>query len=130
VSGPVWVTLDQLHHIHERQVELFGGQTGVEDETELEDALAQVHDRFRRGRVTDPLELAATYLVSLAQQHGFLDGNKRVALAAMLVFLKRNGHSLQAAPRQELYALALAAANDEIDVPRVAAWLRTHLQEG
>jgi death on curing protein len=127
VSGPSWVTLDQLHHIHERQVELFGGRSGLQDEGALEAALERVHDRFRREHVADPLELAATYLVSLAQQHGFLDGNRRMALATTLIFLHRNGYALRGAPRQELYALTLAAANGEIDIPRVAAWLRAHV---
>jgi death-on-curing protein len=122
---PIWIPLGTLHLLHDRQVELFGGLPGVRDEGAIESALARPLKAWAYGRATDLEALAATYLCALVQQQGYLDGNKRTALAAMLVFLKLNGRTIRA-PGPELYAVVMAAARNEIGVEQVAEWIRRY----
>jgi len=122
VTEPVWIPIATLHLLHDRQLELFGGLRGVRDEGAIESALA----RLAYGQAADLEALAATYLYALARQQGYLDGNKRSALAAMLVFLKINGRRLEA-PGAELYAIVISAATNEIGIDQVAAWIRAHV---
>ena len=126
MTEPVWIPLATLHLLHDRQLELFGGLRGVRDEGAIESALARPANAWTYGQVADLEALAATYLCALARQQGYLDGNKRSALAAMLVFLKINGRRLEA-PGAELYAIVISAATNEIDIDQVAAWVRAHV---
>jgi death-on-curing protein len=66
---------------------------------------------------------AAAYLAGYARSQGFRDGNKRTGLACALVFLALNGVSIHVPPA-ELYALAMAAANNQADDTVVAAYFR------
>ncbi len=70
--------------------------------------------------------MAATYLCALTRQQGYLDGNKRTALAAALVSFRLNGRTL-VAPADELYAVVIAAATGEIGVEQVADWVCQHV---
>ncbi len=126
MTEPVWIPLATLHLLHDRQLELFGGLRGVRDEGAIESALARPVNAWTYGQAADLEALAATYLCALARQQGYLDGNKRSALAAMLVFLKINGRRLEA-PGAELYAIVISAATNEIGIDQVAAWIRAHV---
>lgn len=126
MTEPVWIPIATLHLLHDRQLELFGGLRGVRDEGAIESALARPVNAWAYGQAADLEALAATYLCALARQQGYLDGNKRSALAAMLVFLKINGRRLEA-PGAELYAIVISAATNEIDIDQVAAWVRAHV---
>ena len=126
MTEPVWIPIATLHLLHDRQLELFGGLRGVRDEGAIESALARPVNAWAYGQAADLEALAATYLCALARQQGYLDGNKRSALAAMLVFLKINGRRLEA-PGAELYAIVISAATNEIDIDQVAAWIRAHV---
>ena len=126
MTEPVWIPIATLHLLHDRQLELFGGLRGVRDEGAIESALARPVNAWTYGQAADLEALAATYLCALARQQGYLDGNKRSALAAMLVFLKINGRRLEA-PGAELYAIVISAATNEIDIDQVAAWVRAHV---
>lgn len=123
---PVWIPLATLHLLHHRQLELFGGLRGVRDEVATESALARPVNAWAYGQAADLETLAATYLCVLARQQGYLDGNKRSALAAMLVFLTINGRTL-VAPGPELYAIVIAAATGELGIDKVAEWVKAHV---
>ena len=123
---PVWIPLATLHLLHHRQLELFGGLQGVRDEGAIESALARPMNARAYEQAADLETLAATYLCALARQQGYLDGNKRSALAAMLVFLTINGRTL-VAPGPELYAIVIAAATGEIGIDKVAEWVKAHV---
>ena len=123
---PVWIPLATLHLLHDRQLEQFGGLRGVRDEGAIESALARPLNAWAYGQAADLETLAAPYLCALARQQGYLDGNKRSALAAMLVFLKINGLRL-VAPGPELYAIVSAAATNEIGIDKVAEWVKAHV---
>jgi death-on-curing protein len=71
-------------------------------------------------------DLAAAYLVGLVRGHGFVDGNKRIGTAAMLVFLTLNRRPLHAPPA-ELYALVMSVATKQVTEGQVATWVREHM---
>ena len=84
-----FLSVEAALFIHREQIEAHGGAHGLRDQNGLEAALGAAEQTFA---YTDDLhEAAAQYLVSLARNHPFLDGNKRIAAACMLVFLDLNG---------------------------------------
>ncbi len=126
MTEPVWISLSTLHLLHDRQLELFGGLNGVCDEGAIESALARPMNKWVYEGDLDLGTLAATYLCALSRQQGYLDGNKRAALAATLVFLGINGLKL-VAPGPELYAIVISAATGDVGIDQVAAWINAHV---
>lgn len=122
-AEPRWLALDTVLLLHAEQVERFGGSHGVLNAGAIEAALARPRHQFLYREDADTASCGAAYLVGLANGHGFVDGNKRVGAAAMLVFLAMNRRALHVPPR-ELYALVMAVATNEVSEAQVAAWLR------
>ncbi|ODT80185.1 MAG: death-on-curing protein [Pelagibacterium sp. SCN 64-44] len=83
----IYLTLDDVLWIHEEQIRLYGGAAGVRDEGLILSALL----RPQTGYYSDVIEEAAALWESLAMNHGFVDGNKRVAFAGTILFLQANG---------------------------------------
>ena len=112
--------------MHAQQVDRFGGSLGVLDQGAVEASAARPRNRFQYNDAADLADLAASYLVGFAGSHGFVDGNKRIGAAAMLVFLALNGKPLHV-PQPELYGLVMDVANGRVEEAQVAEWLRRHL---
>ncbi|PSB51707.1 type II toxin-antitoxin system death-on-curing family toxin [filamentous cyanobacterium Phorm 6] len=95
MQTPNFVSTSMVSSIHARQIERFGGTSGVRDEGLLESALAQPQATFG-GEYLHPTisEQAAAYLYHLAMNHPFIDGNKRTAFAVADTFLRVNGCNL------------------------------------
>lgn len=91
MPSTVFVALDEILYLHAVLIERFGGTIGVRDLGLLESALA----RPRSGYYATLSLQAAALLQSLAKNHAFIDGNKRVAFAACAVFAQLNGAPLQ-----------------------------------
>jgi death-on-curing protein len=121
VSEPEWLDVDIVLDIHAEQLALFGGPEGIRDRDLLESALARAISKFGDGE-TDLSALAAAYAFGVARNHPFVDGNKRAAFAAMIVFLGLNGLELRAQPEQAT-AVILALAAGEIDESTLARWI-------
>jgi len=78
--------------IHGEVLAAHGGRPGLRDQGLLESAVAAPQASFGGELlIRDPVEIAAAYLFYLCRNHPFVDGNKRTALAAALVFLQQNG---------------------------------------
>jgi death-on-curing protein len=109
------LTVEIVREIHAEAIAKFGGAGGVRDRALLESAVAAPQAGFGgespyRGLV----EVAAAYLFFLCRNHPFVDGNKRAALGACLVFLRLNG--LKPKPDgPEWEALTLAVAAGDLD---------------
>ncbi len=86
---PLWITYEQAIAIHSRQLRRFGGAPGLRDEGMLRSALERPINKWRYEQSAMP-ELAAAYAFGLAKNHAFVDGNKRIAFMAMVVFLLKN----------------------------------------
>jgi death on curing protein len=84
-----FLSVEAALYIHREQIEAHGGAHGVRDQHGLESALGAAEQTY--AYTGSLYEAAAQYLVSLSRNHPFLDGNKRIAAACMLVFLDLNG---------------------------------------
>ena len=92
MQTPEFLSLAIVLRIHGRQIQKFGGTSGVRDLGLLESALAQPQATFSEQLLHPTIwEQAAAYLFHLAMNHPFLDGNKRTAFAVMDTFLRLNG---------------------------------------
>ena len=98
----------------------YGGVLGLRDPGALEAALF----RPQTGYYEDIVAQAAALLESLAINHPFLDGNKRVAFAAADVFLRINGWRLQRAPMQIHDELLQMFESGTFDFAHLEPWLR------
>lgn len=86
------LTVEAVKAIHTEVLAAHGGAAGIRDETLLESAVAAPQaSMMGQPLISGPLEIAAAYLFYICRNHPFLDGNKRTALAACLVFLEENG---------------------------------------
>lgn len=94
MADKVYLAIDDALYLHAEQIRLFGGAAGVRDEGLVLSALL----RPQTGYYGDLIEEAAALWESLAMNYGFVDGNKRVAFASVVVFLGANGQQLTAAP--------------------------------
>jgi death-on-curing protein len=105
------LTVEIVQEIHADAIALFGGSDGVREIALLESAVAAPQATFGgRSPYRDLAEMAAAYLFYLCRNHPFLDGNKRAALGACLVFLRLNGIEPKAdGPEWEELTLAVAA---------------------
>jgi death-on-curing protein len=91
-----YLTVDIVREIHSGVIESFGGSDGVRDLTLLESAVAAPQASFAgKSPFRDLAEVAAAYLFYICRNHPFMDGNKRTALGACLVFLRLNGVELE-----------------------------------
>ena len=122
------LTVDNVREIHAEAVAQFGGSTGVRDPALLESAVAAPQAGFGgKPLFADLAEVAAAYLFYLCRNHPFVDGNKRTALGACLVFLRLNG--LQPPPDGPAWEeLTLAVAASELDREQTTARLRKFLK--
>lgn len=111
--------------MHYDLIRVHGGMPGVKDENALESALGRPRNKWAYEPDVDLATLAAAYGFGLATNHGYSDGNKRIAFMTMYTFLGLNGVEIQA-PEPEIVQLMLTVATHERDEPALAEWLRTH----
>ena len=114
-----FLSTEQVLEIHRDIVERYGGDPSVRDIGLIESAVMMPQQTLS-GLLLHPTmgAMAAAYLFHLCANHGFVDGNKRTALAAALVFLDANGHQLELT-RQELERITLAVAASKLDKDRL-----------
>ena len=124
MSEPEWLDIDIVLDFHAEQLALFGGADGIRDRGLLESALARPLNKFAYGE-TRIATLAAAYGFGIARNHPFIDGNKRTAVASVIVFLGLNGLDLEASP-EALTAVMLSLAADEITEEIFAQWIADH----
>ncbi len=107
--------------IHKQQIERFGGLLILRDEALLESALGAAQQTWHYSN--DIFQAAAQYCYSLARNHPFADGNKRVAAACMLVFLLSN--KIQPLmTNAELYEWVINVATNKLSREQLAALLK------
>ena len=111
------LTVSVVKAIHAEVLAAHGGARGIRDEALLESAVAAPQaTMLGKALITDPVETAAAYLFYLCKNHAFMDGNKRTALAACLVFLETNDLlAEEKLPVSDWEALVLDVAAGRID---------------
>ncbi len=119
-----FLLLFQILELHRQIISQSGGSLGIRDIGALESALAQPKMTFDKKELYQTLqEKAAALAFSLSSNHPFVDGNKRVAHAAMEVFLFLNGHEISA-PVDEQEELFLKLANGKLTRQELFEWLK------
>jgi len=122
---PTFLSVTEVLEIHKNQIESYGGQSGVRDVSLLMSALSLPESTFGGEYLhKDIFKMAATYLYHICQNHPFIDGNKRTALAAALVFLDINGVEIND-PEGILYELVIDVALGNKKKGAIAEILRT-----
>ena len=118
------LTVDIVREIHAKALAWFGGAEGVRDVALLESAVAAPQASVGgKSPYADLAEVAAAYLFYLCRNHPFVDGNKRTALGACLVFLRLNGIEPQR-DGPEWEELAMAVAKSAVDRKKTTKRLR------
>lgn len=126
----VHLTVEIVRQIHAAVIEAYGGAPGVRDEALLHSAVAAPQATYGgRSPYADIVEVAAAYLFYLCRNHAFIDGNKRVAMTAAIVFLRLN--SVEPAPdgpqwEELMRAVAASRLDREETTLRLRSLLRAH----
>jgi death-on-curing protein len=94
VAEYIYLTLAEVGQMHRELIDEFGGSHGLRDRAALEAAVFRPQNGYYNGLA----EEAAALMESLANNHPFIDGNKRIAFAATDTFLARNGFFLDVEP--------------------------------
>jgi death-on-curing protein len=116
-----YLSKEQIIAIHEELILQFGGAQGIRDEALIESAVG----RYRSGYYADAIEAAAALMESLGMNHPFLDGNKRIAVAAPFVFLMANGFSVRL-DEDEAYKFIIGALETgEFNKDHLCDWVRS-----
>jgi death-on-curing protein len=128
-TRPIYhLTVAVVLEIHAEAISQFGGSAGIREMALLESAVAAPQASFGGESVyTDLVEVAAAYLFFLCRNHPLVDGNKRAALGACIVFLRLNGIEPQS-DGQLWEDLALGVAASNLDREQTTERLRTLLQ--
>jgi len=118
------LTIEIVREIHDEAVKNFGGLHGIRDEALLTSAIFAPQSSFGgKSPYNDLIDIAAAYLFYLCRNHPFLDGNKRTAMAAAIVFLRLNGFN-PAADGEKWEGLILDVASSKIDREQTTRRLR------
>lgn len=128
MSELVWLLEETIWAIHSRQISEHGGSPGIRDEGLLLSALARPQNLAAYGDPPPDLAaLAAAYAFGISRNHPFIDGNKRVALAAARTFLLINGADLEAS-QDEKYGTFLRLAEGGLSEDELEAWIRVRIK--
>lgn len=117
-----FVTQAQAKAIHEQQLDLFGGATGIIDEGKLESAIFRPLNIANYHPDASIYELAAALGYGITINHPFVDGNKRTAFIVMAVFLEINRVRL-VATEVDVVSIMLGMAQSKITEQQLAIWL-------
>src|SRR5258708_6753060 len=118
-----YLTVAEVLAMHVDQIERYGGLHGVRDRGLLESALY----RPQTGYYSDLIEEAAALWESLAQNHPFIDGNKRTAFAATYTFLAINGARLTADAQETYTFVAGLYGSNQFSFDKLVPWLRKNI---
>lgn len=123
----IFLSVDDVLLLHADTINVDGGSHGVRDHSLLDAAVAMPRQQFAGEYLHEDLAaMAAAYLFHIAQNHPFVDGNKRAAVMSALTFLAANDVGLTMVP-QELEAVTLKVAAGELAKEKLASWLRSQI---
>ena len=122
------LTLQEVLVLHDDQLKRYGGAPGIRDMGLLLSALAMPQASFGGTTLHGTLaEQAAAYLFHVTQNQAFVDGNKRVGVAAAFVFCWLSGYQL-VVPASDLYDLAMGISNKQATKADAAVLIARHMK--
>lgn len=119
-----YLTVAEVYSMQHRLIDLFGGLHGVRDQGAVEAAVF----RPQTGYYNSVEEEAAALMESLGNNHGFLDGNKRIAFTAADVFLRRNGFYIETTGEEGHVFIDGSMERHEFRFPHILDWIRQHIK--
>ena len=120
------LTVDQILKLHKMMLQSTGGADGLRDIGALESSIYHAFATFDGKDLYPSLEeKAARQAYGIIRSHPFTDGNKRVGLLVMLVFLEINGITLQYS-QEELIDLGFTIASGQKDDKSIHKWIKDH----
>jgi len=117
-----YISIQEARHIHNLLLKGFGGAVGKRDQGLVEAGLL----RPQTGYYADLIEEAAALWESLAMNHGFVDGNKRVGFACMEIFLDLNGVELTADEDETIRFIYERLESGTFTKDNLDTWLRAN----
>ncbi len=119
-----YLTVAEVYRMQHRLIEMFGGLHGVRDKGAVDAAVF----RPQIGYYNSLEEEAAALMESLANNHGFLDGNKRIAFTAADVFLRRNGLYIDVEGPDGYAFIDGSMDRHEFRFAQILDWIRRHIK--
>lgn len=117
-------TIDEVLAMHEVLIQEFGGSMGLRDVAALDSALM----RPQLGYYDSLIEEASALMESLAMNHPFVDGNKRVAFAVTETFLRTNGHFIDCDSEEAYDHFMQLFATNSFRFAELREWLEQHVK--
>lgn len=123
MSSIVFIPIDVILFFHGQLIQLYGGSLGLTDVSLLESALEQPRATFGGTYLHEnTFKMAAAYGYHLCNNHPFIDGNKRISLVAMDIFLQRNGYEIVASEK-ETYSIIMQLSTGNLSKDELTQWL-------
>ena len=119
-----YITVAEVYRMQHRLIEMFGGLHGVRDKGAVEAAVF----RPQNGYYNSIDEEAAALMESLGNNHGFLDGNKRIAFTAADVFLRRNGFYIAVEAADGYEFINGSMERQEFRFAKILEWIRKQVK--
>ena len=120
------LTKKQILMLHSQLIKVYGGSDGIRDERLLESALESPFQSFGGRELYPSIQAKAARLCyGLVKNHAMIDGNKRIGVHAMLVFMEINGYNLEYS-QKELIDLILGVAAGQKNYADILHWLIEH----
>src|SRR5581483_8294778 len=119
-----YLTVAEVYRMQHRLIQIFGGLHGVRDKGAIEAAVF----RPQTGYYNSLEEEAAALMESLGNNHGFLDGNKRIAFTATDVFLRRNGSYIEVGAAEGQAFIEGSMERHAFRFPQILDWIKKHIQ--
>lgn len=124
MPGRIYATVAEAKEFHKQLIAEFGGTDGMLDEGRLEAAVL----RPQTGYYATLVEEAAALMESLANNHAFLDGNKRTSFAVTDTFLRLNGSYLEVDALQAYGFMTEAISKGEFRFDRIRDWIASRIK--
>lgn len=118
---PVWVPVQAVIIVHDRQIARHGGASGLRDLNLLEAGCARPRNQFAYDNA-NLMQCATAYAYGIAKAHAFIDGNKRTAFVTMATFLRLNGWHIRPDPAQGVQVME-SLASDQLSEAKFCEWL-------
>jgi death on curing protein len=118
-----YLTVAEVYQMQHLLINRFGGLHGVRDKNAVEAAVFRPQTGYYNS-----LEEEAAALMSLGNNHGFLDGNKRIAFTATDVFLRRNGFYIEVVPKEGHEFIYGSIDRGEFRFAPILDWIRRHIK--
>ena len=122
----IFLSVEMIEMLHTQQIERFGGSHGLRDAGLLESAVMRAENKVNYDDDATVASVAASLGWGLIKNHAFIDGNKRVGIAALVTFLTLNGHQLTCSTKEETLMVIRVAAS-EMTEEEWTAWVERNV---